>query len=125
MNDLDQIKKLEEELRLAMLGSDVSKLDSLISDSLIFTDHAGNIYTKGMDLHNHQSGNLKITSLYPEDQKIDLYEGTAVVSVLMRMSGSFTGEPFNVNNRYTRIWIKQDGIWKIVAAHSSVVTHAD
>ncbi len=122
MNDLDQIKKLEEELRLAMLGSDVLKLDSFISDSLIFTDHSGSIYTKEMDLHNHRSGNLKIDGLYPQDQKIKLYDGTAIVSVLMRISGSFAEEPFNGNNRYTRIWVKQDGIWKIVAAHSSVVT---
>ncbi|MGV3686598.1 MAG: nuclear transport factor 2 family protein [Daejeonella sp.] len=125
MNDLDQIKKLEEELRLAMLGSDVLKLDSLISDNLIFTDHSGSIYTKEMDLHNHQSGNLKIDALYPQDQKIDLYYSTAIVSVLMRINGSFTGEEFNVNNRYTRVWVKQDGMWKIVAAHSSVVTYSE
>ncbi len=121
MTDLDQIKKLEEKLRLAMLASDVSKLDSLISDRLIFTDHSGSIYTKEMDLHSHRSGNLKIDGLDPQEQKIELYDGTAIVSVLMRISGSFTGEPFHANSRCTRTWVKQDGSWKIVAAHASIV----
>lgn len=125
MKDTDQIKKLEEELRLAMLASDVSKLEVLISDRLIFTDHSGVIYTKEMDLHSHRSGNLKIDSLYPEDQKIQIYEGTAIVSVLMRIGGSFTGQRFSASNRYTRIWVKQNGHWTIAAAHSSMLKDSE
>ncbi len=72
MNNIEEIKKLEEELRLAMLAGNLSKLEALLSDRLIFTDHSGLVYTKEMDLGNHRSGNLKIDRLYPEDQKIVL-----------------------------------------------------
>ena len=121
MNDAEQIKELEEELRIAMLGGDINKLDALISDNLIFTDHTGVVFTKEMDLHAHRSGNLKIDGLYPEEQRVETYSDTAIVSVLMRIEGSVIGEAFNGNGRYTRVWVKNHHHWTIVAGHLSMI----
>ena len=60
---IDKIKKLEEELRQAMLSSNIAKLDQLISDALIFTLPDGEILTKSMDLDAYRSGLQKLTSL--------------------------------------------------------------
>ncbi len=118
MNDPGEIKELEEELRLAMIAGDVARLDALISNDLIFTDHTGTVLTKEMDLDVHRSGNLKINSLHPREQKIRLHGDTAVVSVLMDIEGVYLQQAFIACNRYTRIWARKHGKWMIIAVHS-------
>lgn len=119
METLEQIKALEHELLDAMRNSNVEKLDELIADDLVFTDHNGQLFTKAMDLDAHRSGAFKIESLEPEEQIIKLYDHTAVVSVLLHITGKYLGNNFDGSNRYTRVWIKRDGAWKIAAGHSS------
>ncbi len=60
-----EIIKLEEELRNAMLTSDVKKLDELIDDALIFSTPDGKIATKQMDLEAYQSKAQKILVFKP------------------------------------------------------------
>jgi ketosteroid isomerase-like protein len=121
MNTLEHIKILEQDLLKAMLHSDLQKLDELIADDLIFTDHNGQLFTKALDLDAHRSGAFKIDSLEPEQQAIRLYGDTAVVSVLLRIRGKYLGNDFEGSNRYTRFWVKKDGVWKIAAGHSSML----
>lgn len=110
-----EIIKLEEELRLAMVNSDVDKLDELIDDSLIFTTPDGKIATKQMDLEVHRSQVQKISELVPSEQIVKIYENCAVVTVKMKLIGDYNGINISGLYRYTRLWAKIDDKWKIVA----------
>lgn len=121
MTPSDQIEKHEQELVKAMLNSDVQQLDKLISDDLIFTDHNGRLLDKATDLEAHSSGTLKISSLKTTEQRIKIYNDTAVVSVLMNIAGTYAVQPFNGNLRFTRVWMNRGNSWKVVAAHSVAV----
>ncbi len=48
-----QILEAEEQLRQAMLASDVNALDDLLSPELIFTNHLGQVMGKQDDLAAH------------------------------------------------------------------------
>lgn len=122
MNLQEQIISLEEKLRQSMLKSDVKELDALISDELIFTDHTGRRVSKSVDMEAHQSGNLKIESIKSSEQEIKTYDQMAIVSVLMSIEGKYLGEPFHGNIRFSRTWLNLDDSWKIVAAHSTLVS---
>lgn len=76
-----QIAKSEEQLRLAMLRSDVNSLDKLLAPELIFTNHLGQVLTKKDDLVAHQSGTLKIEVLTPSEEHIQLIGDVAIVHV--------------------------------------------
>jgi hypothetical protein len=118
---IEQIIKMEHALMQAMLKSNVKALDSLISDDLIFTDHTGRVLNKVTDIESHRSGNLKIELLEPSEQIIKIYNQTAIVSVLMMVSGHYLNEHFQGKIRYSRTWINTDNVWKIVMGHSSSV----
>jgi ketosteroid isomerase-like protein len=118
MNDKESIERHEERLRLAMLASNTSELDALLSDKLIFTDQSGKVLDKQTDLETHRSGALKLTKLQASEQELRLFGDTAIVSVLMRIQGSFSGQDFSIKNRYTRVWLKRNEAWLVVAAHS-------
>lgn len=119
-----QIVEFEERLRLAMLQSDVNALDELLAPELIFTNHLGQRLTKKDDLAAHQSGTLEIEVLEPSEQHIQMIgDNVAIVSARVHLSGSYAGARSEADFRFTRIWVLSSaGAWRVVAAHSSIVT---
>jgi hypothetical protein len=65
-----QIRAAEEQLRIAMLRSDVSVLDALLAPELLFTNHLGQVLSKVDDLAAHRSGRLKVQELIPSEQQV-------------------------------------------------------
>lgn len=117
-----QIVEVEEQLRTAMLGSDVVVLDGLLAPDLVFTNHLGQLLGKDDDLAAYRSGALKIARLDPSEQQVRVLGEAAVVSVRMQISGTYRDAPANGDFRFTRVWARseQQG-WQIVAAHSVVI----
>jgi len=117
-----KIEDYEERLKQAMLQSDISVLDELLSPELAFTNHLGQLMTKDDDLNAHESGVLNITAITLSDQKVKIYGVIAIVSVQAHIVGSFGGEKSENDFRFTRVWRKgANEIWQVVAGHSSVV----
>ena len=122
MDVLEQIKICEDQLKLAMLNSDISALERLISNNLIFTNHLGQLMSKQDDLQAHRSGILKINQITLSEQKIMPLENTVVVSVKASINGSFDGTSSDNDFRFTRVWSKSDSdSWQVIAGHSSVI----
>ena len=117
-----EIEQLEERLLQAMLASDVSTLDQLLDDELVFTMHTGVLLGKKTDLEMHGSGQLRMAELVPAQQRIQVRGDTAIVTVQMRVSGTFSGGSFSQALRYTRVWQRLDDSWRVVAGHASVVS---
>ena len=116
-----EIIKAEEKLRMAMVSSDVGVLDELLSPSLIFTNHLGQVISKSDDLEGHKQRDLVIENLKLSEQQIKLVGELAIVTVLAIISGSYKGSPANGNFRFTRVWANENGAWQVVAGHSSIV----
>lgn len=121
MDALEQIKQLEQRLLEAMRTSNVQTLEALLSDELVFVDHTGNVVGKQTDLNAHASGSIRIDSLQASEQTIRIYRDTAVVSVLLKIQGLFFGHPSEGTFRFSRVWVKEEDVWRIVAGHSTMV----
>jgi hypothetical protein len=122
MYTLEEIQKAEREIIQAMLKSDVAELDRLISDQLIFSAHTGKIFGKQADLDAHRSGNIKVESVEPEDYHIRMHGETALVFVLLRIKGYFFGNYSEGIFRFSRVWMKEEGEWKVVAGQSTMIS---
>lgn len=118
-----EIQKKEEELRLAMVASDVQKLDELIDDNLTFISPFGCVVSKQMDLDAHESKAQILTKLEPFEQKIDLRDNFVVVTVKMILEGTYSNMDISGKYRYLRIWQKVESKWKIVAGSVSKVVY--
>jgi ketosteroid isomerase-like protein len=116
-----KISELEEKLRLAMLNSDVSTLNELISPELLFTNHLGALVSKEEDIRAHSSKAFVFNKLNLSDSKILVQDNSAVVSVKAVINGTYNGQPANGTFRFTRFWTNTSGKWQVVAGHSSVV----
>jgi uncharacterized protein (TIGR02246 family) len=128
MTDADaDIAALEAELRAAQLGADVAALDRLIADDLLFTGPDGALATKADDLSAYREGVMRVLAHEPEELRVRrVGPDVAVVALRTQMAGSYAGTPFSGTARYTRVWAREEGRWRIVGGHVSVVpTGAD
>ncbi len=110
-----EILEMEERLRTAMLTSDVTELDTLIDDRLLFVGPEGNVYHKADDLELHRLGKTKFNQIALENIQIQPYNAMAIAVVLANLSVTFKGQSFEGYSRYTRTWVKGDRGWRIVA----------
>lgn len=115
------IENLEEKLRYAMLTSNVSTLDELIADDLVWTMHTGQVANKQFDLEAHRSGILKLTKLDISDRQIHPYGDCVVVTLKAELAGTYDGQTFSETYRFTRVWLQRQNCWQIVAGHVSQV----
>jgi ketosteroid isomerase-like protein len=120
-----EIATLEAELRAAQLSADVAALDRLIDDDLLFTGPDGAFATKADDLAAYRDGVMRVTAHEPEEMRVRrVGSEVAVVALRTRMAGSYAGAPFAGTARYTRVWAREAGRWRIVAGQVSVVPAA-
>ncbi|MEJ2635365.1 MAG: nuclear transport factor 2 family protein [Calditrichia bacterium] len=121
--DNEKIAVLEDQLKSAMLNSDVSVLDELLADGLIFTNHLGQVTSKEDDIEAYRSGIAKIKSIKQSEKQIMVEGDAAIVSVLSHISGEFRNVQYDAALRFTRVWQKRESNkWQVIAAHSSLVT---
>ena len=111
------IATLEENLRQAMLHSDVAVLDELIAEDLVFTMPTGLVVNKQFDLEAHRTGLCKFTQVDFADQQIHHYGDCVVVTLAAHLAGTFNQQAFGDRYRITRVWVSRQDRWQIVAGH--------
>ena len=116
------IEQLEAQLRQAQLNGDVDALDRLIDDALLFVGPDGALVSKTDDLASHRSGAVRFTSHEPSDLQWQCVTSDVVVVALKaRLAVLVYGQPIVGDFRYTRVWARRDGQWRVVAGHVSAL----
>jgi len=115
------INAQEARLRQAILKGDIDELDALIAEDLIFIGHLGQIITKKADLATYRSGALKIDRLDLSETDVRPMGEVVVVVTRSSLTGSYDGEAFTGDFRYTRLWRQYGTGWQIVAGHCSAI----
>lgn len=112
----EQIRASEERLYSALRASNVAELEALIADDLLFAGPTGMLATKELDLELHRTGGTQFYEFTPEELVIRVWsEEFALASARIFLRGTFLGQAFAGDYRYTRIWRKNPRGWQIVA----------
>ncbi len=108
MTNLDEIKALEESLRLAELGPDPAFFERILADEALLDGQRA----KAKVVQAHQpGGTAKFTRVTMSDFEF-VDHGSAVV-VLCR--GLYENPKGNVSLKFLRVWLKKGAGWQIVA----------
>jgi ketosteroid isomerase-like protein len=113
------IKQLDTERIRAQIGADAVALDRIYADDFIGVGPSGTVRTKAQVISDFTSGDLKFQSIVTEEVQVRVYENTAVETGLSIMSGQDKGKAVPRDTRFTRVWVKQQGRWRLVANHYS------
>lgn len=111
-----QILDLEYQRQQAQLRGDWQTIQRLNAPE--FTEIAGTglIRTAAQNAEAMRSGLLKFDKVDYSDQKVNLYGNVAILTGIGHRSGSFGGTAFEQKFRYTRIYLRQEGTWRVVFA---------
>jgi len=118
-----QIRKVEEERRQAILHNDIKALDSLIAPeyTAVFQINGGRVTTKADELAMDQPGARKVESWSPTDVNIQIYGNVGLVIGLAEVTDVLKGERRHIRVRYTHVWVKRNGGWQLVHRHTTRV----
>lgn len=105
---------LENKLLEAIRKSDVTFLDKILHDDLLFVLPNGNVITKGLDLASHRAGEMVVEEIIPFMEQINIIEDTAVVTVVYDSKGSMLGNPIQGKFRYIRFWKQFPDGFKVI-----------
>jgi ketosteroid isomerase-like protein len=119
-----EIVTLEARIRAAQLRADLTALDDLISDDLLFTGPDGQLGTKEQDIEAYRSGTVKFMAHVPEELRIRRAgSDVAISSLRAQLTVDVAGTLSRGTYRYTRVWAREDGrAWRVVGGHVSLVS---
>ena len=120
-----QIESLEMEWRQALLDNNVAVMDHLLADDYVGISANGTIETKSQALAQRKAGTVRITQLDLNDLKVRLYGDTAVVTSKAQLAGTNGESDISGKYRYTRVYSRRLGQWKIVSFEASRIHDAD
>ena len=113
------IRQLDNERIRAQIGADAVALDRIYADDFIGVGPSGTVRSKAQVISDFTSGDLKFQSITTDEVRVRVYENTAVETGLSTMSGQDKGKAVPRDTRFTRVWVKQQGRWRLVANHYS------
>jgi ketosteroid isomerase-like protein len=120
-----EIEALEQRWREAIISNNVAEMDHLLADDYIGISANGTVETKAQALAARKAGTVKITQLDLNDLKVRVYGDTAVVTSKADLAGTNGQSDISGNYRYTRVYNKRFGQWKIVSFEASRMHDVD
>ena len=116
-----EITQLEEERNQAILRGDIAALDRMTSDDYTFITQRGELRTKAEILNGFKSGTYRYAARKVSDLTVRIYGNAAVVTGRAVQKGAEDAKDYSGDNRFTRVYVKQDGRWVSVALQVTLV----
>lgn len=119
----------------AAIEQEIRRLDAAHADAVLRGDLAAmdKIWTKDFKVNNPfnevdkamriRTGAVTYSSFVREPESIQIFKDTVIVmgreTVVPKGNSPEAGK--TINRRYTNIWMKREGKWRLVARHASVI----
>jgi ketosteroid isomerase-like protein len=113
------VMQMEEALRVAVTKGDMKAYGRLVSDDYVFTNQDAVVRTKAQMVSAYDAGTIKYETIKFDEIKVHAYGDTAVVTGRSTQTGKDNGKDFAGQYRYTRVYVKRQGRWQIVATQST------
>lgn len=115
------IEQLEQQWRQAELHANTTIMASMLSDDYLGIYPDGTLATKAETLADAKDGSVHFTRIDTSDRKIRVYGTTAVVVSKAEVAGTMDSADISGTYRYTRVYHRVNGIWKIVSFEASSI----
>ena len=113
--------ELERSWNDAVYSGDVDVIDRLLADEFLGTYDDGSRGDKAREMDLVANFNQAVISAVQDDFRVAIYGDTAVVWFTLNLVGLRQGQEAELTLRYTDVWIRRDGRWQCVSAHSTRV----
>jgi ketosteroid isomerase-like protein len=119
MTTEDEVLDMEKSRFQAMINEDFDFLENLIDDQLVYIHSNGNVDSKASFINAIREGKTSYDDIKMEESKVRIYDKTAIINGLcVFFQKNPDGSPRQTRLRYTNVYVKQKGKWKMVSWQS-------
>ena len=116
-----QLVALEHKWNDAFVKRDTAAKDTILASTFVSTEANGIQGNKAQFIADATSPDTSIESATLKDLRVQVYGDAAVVTGTTEIKGSYKGKPLPLTTRFTDTFIRQNGTWRVVASHASVL----
>ena len=113
------LRQLETVWNQAHVHGDADALDRLWGDDLEVAVPKMPVMTKAQALAFARSGKMAFQKYETSDLRIRVYGDAAVVTGRLQRTRTLNGQVKEDDWRFTKVYIRRDGRWQVVAFHAS------
>src|SRR5438309_1626779 len=115
-----EIRAMETHWNDARAHADVTALDRMLADGWTVVHGDGTINTKAEYLADLKSGARKFDGgVEISDFSVRVYGDTAIAAGKSESKVTINGQPQGGSLRFTRVYVRRDGRWLMVATHAT------
>ena len=110
---------LDRKRMQAMVAKDITTLESLIADDLVYTHSSARLDTKQSLIVGMTSGSTVYTGVEPSDVKAQDLGDTVVLTGVAKIKVTANGTPNAFGVRFTDVYARRNGRWQMVTWQST------
>jgi ketosteroid isomerase-like protein len=114
-----EIRRLEDDARLAFLNADIATLTRLWAEDFTVNSPLERINDRSQVLALLQGGRIRHTTYECEIEHISRHGDVVIVMGQDQVTGPPAGP---ARRRYTNVWQLQNGQWRSIARHAQLVS---
>lgn len=115
----EAVMQLENERIPALLKGDATFVERVYADDYIVTGANGVVRDKATLIADMKSGAQTFESMTNDVAKVRVYGDTAIVTGRNTQKGQYKGQPSLSPTAFTRVYVRRDGQWQLVANASA------
>ena len=117
--DQAELLRLEKVGAAAIVAGDLKALGEFFATDWKIVDSAASMMDRAQLFKLMGEGSLKFASYEESDLQVRIYGDAAVVIGTGESKGQWKGESFGSKERFTDVFVRQDGKWRCVSTHTS------
>lgn len=115
----EEFARLETAWNQAHITGDAAALDRLWSEDFEVAVPRMPIMSKSEALAFARSGRMRFERYETSDTRVRFYGDAAVVTGRLQRTRTINGKQLNDDWRFTKVYARQNGQWRVVAFHAS------
>jgi len=119
-SDAANIRTLELKVADLYKQRQVDSFANLLDDDFVITFEDGSTYSKTGYLAYSTSSSTRVETVEISEMRIRMHGDAAVVTGVYHEKGVDNQKAYDYHDRFTDVWMKKSGKWRLIAAHYSV-----
>ncbi len=103
----------------AQVHGDRDALNRLLADDYVLVNSAGQVETKAQFVAESVDPQFKLDPFVVETPVVRVWNDGAVLGGVSILTGSDHGKRFSARLRFTDVWARRGGAWRVVYTHAS------
>jgi ketosteroid isomerase-like protein len=119
-SDAAQVRALDLKLTEAYKQRKFDLLASLLDEDFVITFEDGSTYGKTGYISYSAATTTRVDVAEMSDMKVRMHGNTAVLTGFYHERGVEKGGAYDYRDRFTDVWMKSEGKWRLIASHYAI-----